>query len=421
MSTIQGFVKNKRGDALADVDLTFINRDTGSVVVIKTEVSGRYFVELPQGNYTWVAVEKGYSAESSSISIQDAQDGQQGPMIVLSETSAATSYPAISYPTGSIPSDFEDEADELFKKLKENRFGIEAPISRAEAVQAIKLFSVANLMLAGLSTYKVSNTDKIDIMGVLSLYYGLQNRTLASRLVVPNSERLWQSIEVDLDQLAKKLDQLQGDVDFLRSEAKRQFNIGTSNNVRANTQFPVLFRRFVEIGSDSLLAINIATEKNNAFFDKSRLEETYDLLRDLKEVIIQIVRSLSKYGTAATRRVNREWAEFESNALEVLDKVARERVSPDVDELNTWSTLALLTDQNRDNIVPYVALGKHGAQLLRYALEVYDQIEDQLDNFDSQHLQDLFQPDGNEKGFWTTKIRSEAIFIKRYPLANWGG
>lgn len=308
---------------------------------------------------------------------------------------------------------------DFIRRLDDLRFSIETPISIEEANQAVSLFYVANIMLAGLGQRRVGSEEKTDMLGVLSLYYGLQDKSLTSRLVVQNSDRLWTAIGSDLKYLATKLDQLQSDVDFLTQETKRQFNLGTNNSVPGNVQFPVIFKRFAEIAMNPLLSIDIREEEENRFFDKEKLAKAYDLLKELKGMILQVVRSLSKYGTAATKRVNEDWSGFEALALEVLATMAQERISDDVDEKNPWAVLAVLTEKNRETqIAPYVVLGRHGGKLLEYAMNIYLETKDQLDNFDQVHLRDLFQPRNRE--FWTDLIRKEAAFIKRYPLQNWG-
>lgn len=309
--------------------------------------------------------------------------------------------------------------EDFLGRLDDTRFSVESPISIEEANQAVSLFSVANVMLAGLGKRKVGNEEKIDALGVLSLYYGLQDGSLQDKVTVANSSDLWSRLEVRLKDLAQELDRVQSDVDFLTKEAKRQFNLGTSNGVLANVQFPTLFKRYVEIGTDPLLSIDLAKQEANQNFDKVKLGQAYDLLKELKGVILQIVRSLSKYGTAATKRVNESWAGYEARSLEVLATVAQYRIHPDQDEKNQWAILSALSNKNRETeVAPYVVLARHGGKLLKYAMEIYLKTQNELDRFDESHLLNLFQTPGQP--FWTEKIRAEATVIKRYPLPNWG-
>jgi protocatechuate 3,4-dioxygenase beta subunit len=317
-----------------------------------------------------------------------------------------------------------DIVKDFLGRLDDARFSIEATISIEEANQAVALFSVVTLMLAGLSRRRVANTEKIDMLGVLNLYYGLQEDSLRDRLTFGNPTRLWQDLEKDLKALAKDLDQLQSDLDFLNREAKRQFNLGLSNDVLGNVQFPVHFKRYVEIGSDPLLSFDLEeADKPGSFVDKTKIAQADDLLRELKSLILQVVRSLSKYGTVATKRANEDWAAFEARALEVLQRVTDERVTPDQDLKNIWSVLADLIGKNRETeVAPYVVLARHGGKLLKYAMDIYQEefSKGKLDDFSSAHLRELFQNKKVPKDFWTEQIRSQATLTKRYPLPNWG-
>jgi hypothetical protein len=369
-------------------------------VEVKTQNDGAYvFTELKSGKYT--------------VSVADLAGEPKYLPAQNIEIIAGVSVKGIDFS--------EDIVGDFLGRLDDTRFSIESLISDDEANQAVSLFSVVNLMLAGRGRRQVGNEEKMDMLGVLNLYYGLQEDSLRNIITVGNPTALWSSLEIELKDLAKQLDQLQSDAEFLNREAKRQFNLGLSNNVQGNNQFPALFRRYVEIGNDPLLSFNIQkTEDDNQFFDKTKIAQADDLLKELKGVILQLVRSLSKYGTAGTKRMNEDWAQFEARALEVLQTVARERVSSDQDEKNPWMVLADLTGKNRDvDVAPYVVLARHGGKLLNYAMQIYHQTQNELENFDTANLRKLFQS-GNPADFWTERIRKEATVIKRYPLANWG-
>ncbi len=401
--------KNENGVNGIQMDVVDTNGNTKSANTTDNEAGqpGYYTIsELSEGDYT---------VKVSSVPVG-------------SDLSLEMYHPAyLSVASGSTVTGIDFSADvvvDFLNRLDDARNSIEAPISIEEANQAVSLFSVVTIMLAGLSRRRVGAEEKIDMLGVLHLYYGLQEDSLRNRLTFGNPTRLWSDLEKELKDLAKELEQLQSDLDFLNLEAMRLFLLGFSNNVLGNVQFPVLFKRYVEIGSDPLLSFDIKkADEPNSFVDKAKIAQADDLLKELKNVILQVVRSLSKYGTAATKRVNEDWAKFEGRALEVLHKVAQERVTPDKDEENIWSVLADLINKNRETeIAPYVVLARHGGKLLKYAMEIYTEEFDQnqLDNFSRDHLRDLFQNAQDSKGFWTERIRSEAAVIKRYPLANWG-
>ena len=98
---------------------------------------------------------------------------------------AATGITGITGVTGTAP---DQAVVDFFNTLESGDLSIEAPISEAEANQAITLFSVVNVLLGGSSQYKVGNEMKTDVLGVLTLYYGLQDKSLTHKIVVRSQD-----------------------------------------------------------------------------------------------------------------------------------------------------------------------------------------------------------------------------------------
>jgi hypothetical protein len=319
-------------------------------------------------------------------------------------------------PTGPTPPGGGDPITAFFTALDSPDFSIIAPISEPEAEEAITLFSVANMLLAGKGEAQ-GGEKKIDVLGILTLYYGLQNRTLGDKIKV-KSQILFAQIDSETKALRDDLDRLGSDVTHLEKEAKRQFNLGRNNEVAGNTEFPRLFKRYVEIANDPLLFLDLRVEQANQLMDKEKIGKAYDLLRELKDTVVRIVRSLSTHGSVATKTVNTDWATFEGRALAVLKKVADARLSDDIDELRPLSVLADLTGKNLDSqIAPYVALAREGGNLLNLAMETYRATKDNLEEYDEAHLLDLFQAQGTV--FLTTRMRRSAVIIRTFPLRDW--
>jgi hypothetical protein len=333
---------------------------------------------------------------------------------------AGTATPGTSTgPTGPTPpgGGGSDPITSFFDTLITSDFSIIAPVSEPEAEEAITLFSVANVLLAGKGERVVGSDRKVDVLGILTLYYGLQDRSLTSKIVV-RSQTLFSQIDTELKDLRDELDRLGSDVTFLEREAKRQFNLGRNNDVVANAEFPRLFKRYVEIANDPLVFLNLQTEKDSTFSDKEKVGKAFDLLRELKDVIIQVVRSLSKYGTVATTRANKDWAGFEARAMAVLKSVADLRLSDDIDEQRPLAVLADLTGKNFDTqIAPYVALAREGGQLLNLAMETYRATKDNLEDYSEDSLIQLFQTPNTT--FVTTRMRRSAAIIRAFPLRDW--
>jgi hypothetical protein len=319
----------------------------------------------------------------------------------------------------SVTAPGDDTVVEFFATLDGPDLMIEAPVSEQEAIQAMNLFSVVNVYLGSVSTRRVGNEDKMDVLGMLTLYYGLQDRSIPPTIVT-HTPQLWTEVQDDLKELRDTLELLGSDVMFLAKEARRQFNLGFNHDVTGNTEFPTLFQRYVEVGNDPLLTLDLGVEETSAFSDKTQIARAYDRLAELKDLTLQIVRTLSKNGTVATDQINRQWAEYENHAFAVLKKVADARISDDEDDLRILSVVAdligrdLLTD-----LAPYVALARDGGALLNLAMEAYRTSIQRLDSFDRTELLRVFQS-GAPAAFLTTRIRSRAMVVAKYPLRNWG-
>lgn len=319
--------------------------------------------------------------------------------------------------TGPTPPAGGDPVSVFLAELDSPDFSIIAPISEPEAEQAIILFSVVNVLLAGKGERIVGGEKKTDVLGVLTLYYGMQDRSLISKIVV-KSQTLFAQADEELKRLRDDLDRLGSDVDFLEREAKRQFNLGRNNDVPGNTEIPRLFKRFIDIANDPLVFLDLRAEQSSTFSDKEKVGRGFDLLRELKDVVINIVRSLSKFGTVATTRVNNDWADFEGRAMGVLKSVADARLSDDIDDQRPLAVLADLTGKNLDTqIAPYIALAREGGLLLNLAMEAYRATKENLEDYDEQHLLDLFQAQGTV--FLTTRMRRSAAIIRAFPPRNW--
>jgi hypothetical protein len=321
-------------------------------------------------------------------------------------------------PGPSVPGPILGPVENFFAELDSPDFSIVAKVSEPEVEQAITLFSVVNMLIAGKGERVVGRERKTDVLGVLTIYYGMQDRTLASRILV-NSQQLFGQIDAELKQLRDDLDRLGADVDFLEREARRQFNLGGNAAVAGNTEFPRLFKRYVEIATDPLLVLDLAAEQASPFGNKEQVARAFDLLREQKDVVVGIVRSLSKSGSIATARVNADWTAFEGRAMALLVKVAAARLTEDSDAARPLAVLADLSGRSLDSdVIPYVALAREGGLLLDLALEAYRHVKDALEDYDERTLLDLFQAPGAE--FLTTRMRKSAVIVRQYGPAGWG-
>jgi hypothetical protein len=189
--------------------------------------------------------------------------------------------------------------------------------------------------------------------------------------------------------------------------------------VVGNLDFPKLFHNYVTIGNDPLLALDLRVEESSTFSDKQQVARAYDLLADLKDTILSLGRTLAHYGSVATRQVNQQWANYENRSFAVLKKLAGARISDDPEELRILSVVADIIGKDvvRD-VAPYIALARDGGALLTLAMEGYHDALSELDDYTRAELLRIFQ-NGATEDFLTTRIRSRAYVVKKYPLLNW--
>ena len=315
-----------------------------------------------------------------------------------------------------------DPVRDFFGRLDDDRFSIESPISLFEAKNAVHFFSIANLLLAGLQ----NSNGSLDIFGLKELSSGQGNGiNITEVFKIADNSPVWLKILESAEALREKMFKLinNDEVPKVRMEAKRQFNLGNDNSVVGNVRFPELFNKLVDIAADPLLSFNIQKADDLNFQDKSKIAEADELLKELKGIIIQIVTSLSKFGTAGTQLENKKWATFISQAIELVAEIGEVVNTGDQDDKNPWAVIAVLTGKNRENdVAPYAVLGRHGGKLLELVLNIYQNPEFKLEDFETESLRRLFQRQDTteEEEFFTTEIRREATVIRRYPLSNWG-
>ncbi|HET9227508.1 MAG TPA: carboxypeptidase-like regulatory domain-containing protein, partial [Thermoanaerobaculia bacterium] len=300
-------------------------------------------------------------------------------------------------------------------------FDIESAVDLTEAAHATNFFRVANVVLAGLS----GGNGQTDL-------FGSQNVAgLAAQLGVSETSQGWTDALKEVDKLKKDVSDLIGvqAVQRLKREAKRQFNLGLENGVEANTRFPILFRRYMEIAMDPLLTMDIQDQdENNKQIDKTKIGQADALLQELKEIVVQLVRSLSRQGQAQTRIDAEAWVPVATRAMTIANKLANERQTGDQDDKNPWAVLSILTGKARDTeVTPYVVLGRHGGRLLELALDIYASLKQQkaLTSFENGKIRSVFQDprnrgNGTPRTFFTDQIRSEAMYVRTYPVPNWG-
>ena len=231
MATLTVKVHNRRGDAIEGARLIFFDKTTGKVKLAQSKLGGDYAVEVdPNKTYSAIPIERGYIPESTDIAVPKG-GGAVAP-IILKEEPGPGSIPVSSLPV------FGSSLDQTFlQSVSDPATSLEAKISIPEANEAVGLFSVVNLLLAGM----IQDNEKVDVLGVDKLYFGLQNSEDPERKRLNVSDSVIADVIHRVGRLHDTLDRSQTDLNFILQEARRQFNLGTNNLVSGNAQFPTFF------------------------------------------------------------------------------------------------------------------------------------------------------------------------------------
>jgi hypothetical protein len=395
--SITGQVTGVNGIALPNVLVSATPAAGPAPAPVQTDNQGQYNIpNVPAGNYAVVAQVPGAIQNPAAAQVVVAQ----GPSIQNFQLPA-------------------DRVATFVGNLIGPAFDIETPVSMVEAGFATAFFRVANVILAGLT-----ENGQTDVFGSQRV------ATVADQLGISETLPLWQQTLQDAEALKNDVRDLIGvqSLQRLKREAKRQFNLGLENSVAANVRFPVLFRRLVDIATDPVLTMDIADQDlNNPLLDKTKIGQADALLRELKDIVVQLVRSLSKEGQAQTRIDTERWIPVAERAMTIAGRLAPARNTGDADDKNPWAVVSVLTAKNRDTeVTPYVVLGRHGGRVLELAMLIYDEMNRRgaLTSFDSGILRGVFQ-DARVRAavprmFFTDQIREQAAYIKTYPVPNWG-
>jgi hypothetical protein len=224
------------------------------------------------------------------------------------------------------------------------------------------------------------------------------------------------------DVLRRRAEQFD-DEERVKTEVRRQFNLGTASASSANTEFRALYSDFINLAADDLMGVDPNTLVGKVVFDAKEREQIINFLKKLKRAIIKLVQNMSVAGTLGNRPLLRKWSEILKDSLEVLNRVAQNNIaSDDRDEKNVWTLLSALTGAPRSTVKSFVVHAKDGGVLLEQAIQIYQVIQDGgklLDESDV-YLRDLFYQPGfvfkNPDRAAAFELKPGASMVKD----NWG-
>lgn len=412
MAAIRGTVKTDAGKALSDVDVAFIDLDSGEVHNVRSADDGTFNTDLKAGRYTWVAFEEGYNLARDVLELNGGGDAE----LPVTLSAVAGNPSVVSVPEEEPGTSFS--LGHLIDKLDDHP--LETGISAEEARLAIGLFSVSTLVQGTTSDIEVGGQTYRDVLGVLHLKEGVRKGSLPPGISTSPESHWWKEHKGAVNALASHLqDDLQSYIATLQEDAYRYFNLGRGV-VPSNTRFPTLFAEYVRLANDSRLAIDLGQQETSEIADKAKLQEAFDVLLRLRDTIVDIVQMLSAAGNAGMEETTDRWGGYIEDALKVLGPVAQGRDTGDMDDENTWKTVADLSGMSREQLLPFVAHSIHGASLLQEALEIHKDLgqEEKLETYNASDLLTIFQS-GSAEEFRTATLRRHAAHVARHPIPDW--
>jgi hypothetical protein len=257
----------------------------------------------------------------------------------------------------------KDEFDLLGETIKP--ISIDAPVSIEEAKQLRRLYTVGNYLLA-----------KVPV-SITVLKENLGNRDSIIRVLYEDvPEEVRTAIREILEDMSDKNKNEDMAMEKVLSDLREQCDLGTSAVENVNVDFKSIFKEFVTLCNDELLAVlPTEPETNKLYWDAKKVEELHKYWKKLIRVIIKLTRNMSVAGSMGSQDRVLGWAGIIDKSIDILFKVGKQVHSSDQDEKHGWSLLAKLNNLQKSDIKPYLIHAKEGGYMLRYVIDIYKRLE----------------------------------------------
>ncbi|UCH94529.1 MAG: carboxypeptidase regulatory-like domain-containing protein [Candidatus Aminicenantes bacterium] len=311
--------------------------------------------------------------EKYSEEIEITQQSQQNDISIelpVTTTTTTTSTTSSTTTTGTTTTmstttvaPVKDDFEELLDTIEP--IGLDAPVSIEEARQLRRLYTIGNYLLAkvpqSIPLLKDDLGNNGPITGVLYDDVSAEDHTAISDII---------------DDMSNKNRNEDLSMEKVLNDLREQCDLGTSAVEEANVQFKSIFKEFVSLCTDELLAVKPADfEINPLYWDAKKQEELHKYWKKLIRVIIKLTRNMSVAGSMSPKERVLGWADIIDKSVGVLFKVGKLVHAPDQDEKHGWSVVAKLNDVQKSDIKGYLVHAKEGGYMLQYAIKMYEQLE----------------------------------------------
>ena len=299
-------------------------------------------------------------------------------------------------------------------------YGVNPPVRVDEAMEFRRLFTVANFVMA-----RVHNAVASLNTALRSTGNGTGNAD-ASTLPLRNKAGLLDGEGARINDILNRLSTEFDNEQAVLQQARAQFDLGTAAVPNVNATFKSVYREFVNLCANDLLAVDPAQVAGNPLWDQRRTAELNEFLRRLRRTMLRLMENMSLAGSLGTATLVSKWSPIVSDSLQVLRAVgANGHVAyDDLDRQHIWSIVAELNRQSRESIVPSIVQAREGGQLLGAVIETYRQmvLRGELQADDDASLRALFfdqatyTVDGMSVG---AALRRNATMLQENWIAGW--
>jgi len=337
-----------------------------------------------------------------------------------SSTSTATSATTATLAPGgsSGPPAGATSFDDLLSLVSTTKYDPNPAVSVEEARQFRRLYTIGNYSLARV-------TGAVSALNALLNTSTLPGSTgQASTLPLVSKQALIDKHQATIDSiLARASDNTRTEAD-LQMAIRAQFDLGTGAVPSVNAAFKSLFRDFVGLCANDLLAVDPQAVTVTDLTEQQKKEELNNFLKRTKRALLRLVENMSVAGTLGSASLVEKWSRVFKDSIDVLGDVGQFVGDDDNDRRHVWSIVAELNRIPKSANDAYVVHAREGGLLLNDAIDAYQLLSTKgdLTNEGQSHLRDFFF-DSAKYGIngetISARLRRNALLIQENWIAAW--
>ncbi len=313
-------------------------------------------------------------------------------------------------PAGAPAGKFNDLSDLV--RTRQDDFARNADVNISEAQYFRQLYMVGNYVLAR----------------VIDSLNALQDAEERVSMDATQWETWWGQNSLAVLELQRQVSEEPLTLARLMRQVRAAFDLGTEPADRVNTEFKEVFKEFIALCADDLLAIDVATAENQGGWEETKTQEVVSHYRRVKRALIRLTELMSRVGRPDMANNVNKWSGIIAETLEYLHEAGK-NASGDIDDKHIWGFVSNLNGINKSEIDPFIEHAPKGTKLMGDTLQTYQLLNGDRETYTKEHLRALFheqkidtyKSDGQpERGSPGIVLHENASVLLEYWPANWG-